>query len=115
MSIGAKDKNLLDKILGEIVIISELVASSAEHTFLADQILQHASVMALLNIGELAAHLDTEIRSSWSDIPWKKIIGLRNLAAHGYFILDMSDIWKTMTCDIPILKANVLKLISEVA
>jgi uncharacterized protein with HEPN domain len=112
MSISVKDKNLLNKILGEISVITEIATTTSEASFLSNQILQRAAVMALLNIGELAAHLDAELRSAPGSIPWKKIIGLRNLAAHGYFILDMPDIWKTMTVDVPILKENVSELTS---
>jgi uncharacterized protein with HEPN domain len=113
MSISAKNSNLLDKILGELSVITEIVATTNKASFLTDQILQRAAVMALLNIGELAAHLDVELRSASSSIPWKKIIGLRNLAAHGYFILDMPDIWKTITIDVPVLKENVSRLTSK--
>jgi uncharacterized protein with HEPN domain len=71
--------------------------------------------MSLLNIGELAAHLNTELRVEWNGIPWGKIIGLRNLAAHGYFILSMLDIWKTVTNDIPVLEENTSLILSSSA
>jgi len=71
--------------------------------------------MALLNIGELAAHLDPELRNAHDSIPWKKIIGLRNIAAHGYFILDMPDIWHTISCDVPDLKDNISQILDKQA
>ena len=112
MSTSAKDENLLNLIVGEITVIGQIRENNDEAAFVADQILQRAAVMALLNIGELAAHLGPEVREAGGAIPWKKIIGLRNLAAHGYFILDMRDIWKTLAEDVPTLKSEVSKLIS---
>ncbi|MDR0593516.1 MAG: DUF86 domain-containing protein [Bifidobacteriaceae bacterium] len=61
----------------------------------------------------MAAHLGPEVREAGGAIPWKKTIGLRSLAAHGYFILDMRDIWKTLAEDVPALKSEVSKLISQ--
>ncbi|MDR2957533.1 MAG: DUF86 domain-containing protein [Coriobacteriales bacterium] len=113
MSINAKDRIFLDKILEEISVIEKIVFDSSEDTFLNNKILQRATVMALLNIGELVAHLSQGLRSSHGCIPWKKIIGLRNLAAHGYFILDMSDIWHTIGYDIPELKNNISQILTE--
>jgi uncharacterized protein with HEPN domain len=95
------------------LIIKAIVADSSEDVFLSDKILQRAAVMALLNIGEMAAHLDSEFRSTYAAIPWKKIIGLRNLAAHGYFVLDMTDIWQTITNDVPVLEDKVSKILLE--
>jgi uncharacterized protein with HEPN domain len=45
-------------------------------------------------------------------IPWKIIAGLRDVAAHGYFTLRMSDIWVNATVDIPVLAQQVKTLCS---
>jgi uncharacterized protein with HEPN domain len=115
MSIVAKDKNLLRKIADEAMVIDGIVANNSEDAFLTDSILQRASVMALLNIGEMAAHLDPELRKEHGEIPWREIIALRNLAAHGYFVLDMPDIWKTISEDVPALKKSVTEIFAEIA
>ena len=49
--------------------------------------------MTLINIGELIKNLDFVFRQKHSDIPWKDMAGLRDVAAHGYFALRMTDIW----------------------
>jgi uncharacterized protein with HEPN domain len=69
--------------------------------------MQHALIMGLLNIGELAAHLDEDAKTELPDVPWVQIIGLRNAAAHGYAKLSLDSIWRTSTEDVPDLKAKL--------
>ncbi|MCL2504101.1 MAG: DUF86 domain-containing protein [Coriobacteriia bacterium] len=67
-----------------------------------------------MNSGELARSLDNETRELASEVPWAQVIGLRNAAAHGYASLSMADIWKTVTDDVPRLKASVENLLRRV-
>jgi uncharacterized protein with HEPN domain len=46
----------------------------------------------LVVIGEAAAQIGDETRSRASEIPWTKIVGLRNLIAHEYFRIDLDVI-----------------------
>jgi uncharacterized protein with HEPN domain len=108
-----KDKALLQKIFDEIEVIEIVVSETDTTTFEVDKIRQHAAVMALLNIGELSRNLDDPVRKMAPEIPWKQIIGLRNVAAHGYASLEMPDIWKTITEDIPNLKRSLKQLLKE--
>jgi len=69
--------------------------------FVADKDYFNSICMSLLQIGELANHLSTEFTTKHSDIPWKSIIGLRNVVVHGYGQLDAETVWATLTDDIP--------------
>jgi uncharacterized protein with HEPN domain len=42
----------------------------------------------LVVIGEAVAHVSEKTRLLAPDIPWPKIVGLRNLLAHEYFRID---------------------------
>jgi uncharacterized protein with HEPN domain len=57
--------------------------------------------MSLLQIGELAHHLTIEFTNAHADIPWKNIIGLRNIVVHGYGQLGTETVWSTLTDDLP--------------
>ncbi|MBN9340217.1 MAG: DUF86 domain-containing protein [Comamonadaceae bacterium] len=39
------------------------------------------------------------------DIPWRKVIGLRNILAHGYEQVAHEILFKTITDDLPALEA----------
>jgi uncharacterized protein with HEPN domain len=108
-----KDRILLRKILEEIEIIDIVIAQSSKEEFADDKVRQHAVVMALLNCGELARNLDDTMTATTPGIPWKQVVGLRNVAAHGYASLSMPDIWKTITEDVPLLKKSVDELLAS--
>jgi len=37
---------------------------------------------------------------------------MRDIAAHGYFTLKMTDIWQTVQSDVPVLKNQIADLIN---
>ena len=46
----------------------------------------------LVVIGEAAAQISDDTRGLAPEIPWTKIVGLRNLIAHEYFRIDLDVI-----------------------
>lgn len=47
------------------------------------------------------------LQTSFPEIPWKSIVGMRNKIAHGYFELDADAVYETIIYDIPKLKAVI--------
>jgi uncharacterized protein with HEPN domain len=99
-----RDKTLLERIKTEVDFIRSATADKTESLFLADDVLQHAVCMSLITIGECAHHLSDGFREKHSEIEWIQIIAVRNIAAHGYWQLDMRQIWAAVKSDIPMLK-----------
>jgi uncharacterized protein with HEPN domain len=64
-------------------------------------------------IGEAASQLSSEYRGNHPNIPWDKIIGMRNRLIHAYFDIDYELVFSTVHSDIPILIDQVKLLISE--
>ena len=72
------------------------------------------SVVHLLEImGEAASGISIEIQNSYTQIPWKAIIGMRNRLIHGYFDINLDIIWKTVTQDIPPLLPELNRIIKS--
>jgi len=46
-------------------------------------------------------------------IPWKKMIGLRNRLIHGYFDINLDIVWDTIAEDLPPLVADLEEIISQ--
>lgn len=69
-------------------------------------ITQSAVVMQLIRIGEQSRKLSDEYKAS-IDLPWKDIVGMRNMAAHDYENLRLRDLWDTIQISIPELKSKL--------
>jgi len=74
---------------------------------------KNAVAMCILQIGELTTHLTEEFRLSYSQVPWKHIKNMRNLAAHRYGEFDLDILWETVTDSIPELRDYCIFAIQE--
>jgi uncharacterized protein with HEPN domain len=84
--------------------------SFAENKTRADLNIDRKLVLALVKdieiIGEAAANVTAERRRELTQIPWNKIVGMRNRLIHAYFEIDLDVLWKTITEDIlPLISA----------
>jgi uncharacterized protein with HEPN domain len=78
-----------------------------------DELLQVWFLRHLQIIGEAARRLPEEIRNLAPDIPWHKIIGMRNILVHGYFAIDLDVVWDAVQRDVPLLKPAVEALLKK--
>jgi len=81
--------------------------------FEQDELLQVWFLRHLQIIGEAARRLPEEIRNLAPDIPWHKIIGMRNILVHGYFEIDLDVVWDAVQQDVPPLKPAVEALLEK--
>ena len=72
--------------------------------FLNDTKTQQAVSMSLVIIGESATKImkeHEEFAKKHDTVPWQQMRGMRNQMAHGYFEIDMDEVWKTTKTDLP--------------
>ena len=100
----------VDDILDAITRIETYVTGLSFEQFQADQKTVDAVVRNLEVIGEAVRHLTTERADLPADIPWADIAGMRSVLIHGYFGVDLSIIWHTVTHDLPPLKRGLHRL-----
>lgn len=53
-----------------------------------------AVLMRLLALGEEISRLSDDFKQKYPELPWYKIIGLRNRLAHDYFVVDSEVVWE---------------------
>ena len=102
----------INKIIEEINIIAELIAEYDYLLFLNDEKTKRAVSMTLINIGELVKNLPEDFKNN-NELPWNKIMGLRNVAAHGYQSLRMETIWETITIDVLVFKNQLQDIFAK--
>ena len=59
-------------------------------------------------IGEASSRLSQEFRDAHVEIPFRNIIGMRNIIIHEYTGVDAQFLWDTGKQDLPLLKAALL-------
>lgn len=105
-------KERLQDILDAVAAI-ERYSDRNKTTFEQDELLQVWFLRHLQIIGEAARALPDDVRALAPDIPWSKIIGMRNILVHGYFDIDTDIVWLAAMQDIPTLKPAVEQLLRK--
>jgi uncharacterized protein with HEPN domain len=77
--------------------------------FCEDEMRIDAVLRNLEVIGEAAGNVSTEIRNTYPQIEWKKIVGLRNILIHEYFGVDLEIVWDIIENNLEKLKFEVEK------
>jgi uncharacterized protein with HEPN domain len=97
----------------EALLNIEKYASRGEKAFCDEELIQVWIIYYIQVTGEAANQLSDSFRRNHSDIPWKGIIGMRNVLVHQYFGLDLGEIWDTVTNDLPLLRVKIQELLDE--
>ena len=72
-----------------------------------------ALAKAVETVGEAANHVSDATQSGTPEIPWRRMIGMRNHLAHQYDNIDYSILWLTVQERLPTLMADVLNLLPD--
>ncbi len=72
--------------------------------------LQLALTRLIEIVGEAANRVSETTQERRPEIPWHKIIGMRNRLIHGYDVTDIDILWDTITDDLPPLIEKLKEL-----
>ena len=101
--------HIIDAI-DEIEIYTENVTLD---DFVKNSMMFNATLRQLEIIGEASNRLSEQLLQNNTDIPWARIIGLRNLVVHEYFGIDDITIWNVIKINLPNLKEKISRIVSE--
>ncbi len=63
-------------------------------------------------IGETVKRISLSTRNKHPEVPWKDIAGMRDRLIHGYDSVDIDELWKTATEDVPALLGQVRAILA---
>jgi uncharacterized protein with HEPN domain len=104
------DKVRLQHILDAISEIENYVKHISIDEFSKSSEKKFASVKQLEIIGEAANRINRETKSNHPEVEWTKIIALRNILVHDYYVIDENIVWNIITVDLPRLKNQIISL-----
>jgi len=87
-----------------------IVANVTRESFLGDRVRMLALERSLELVGEAARRVSDALRSKHSQLPWKEMIGLRNILAHDYGRIDHDKLYTTAVKEIPKLIGELERL-----
>ncbi len=90
-----------------------LVQGMTFEDFKKDWKTQFALIRALEVMGEAARYVPESFRQQHPEIPWRGIVGLRNVLIHRYFHLNLEAIWQTVHGMLPDVLQQLQNLLQE--
>jgi uncharacterized protein with HEPN domain len=82
-------------------------------SFARDRLVGYAVVRAIQLIGQAARSVSPELQAAHAEIPWREMIGMRNVVVHDYADVDLSLVWKTVRDDLPGLIERLNAILDE--
>ena len=78
-----------------------------------DRMLYLALLRALEIVGEAASQVSPAGRTTFSSLPWRQIIGMRNRLIHAYTDVNPDVVWTTVANSLPPLIAELEQILPE--
>jgi uncharacterized protein with HEPN domain len=102
-------RHMIDAALEAVTFLGDLDPDELSENRLVCQ----AVVRSLEVVGEAAAQISQPLRNTHLEVPWNKIIGMRNRLVHAYFEIDYEVVVRTVKQDLPSLIEHLKMLIDE--
>ncbi len=91
----------------------EKYAAQGRAAFDSDELIQTWIVHHLQIIGEAARGLSDGFRDAHPQVPWRQIVGMRNILVHHYFGIDKNAVWSAVQDDLADLKSKVSTILGR--
>jgi uncharacterized protein with HEPN domain len=102
----------LEDILHAVAQIEQYTAKGKD-AFFAQTLIQDGVIRQLSIIGEAAGKLPIGMKAKHPAVPWKKIVGMRNVIIHDYAETDISTVWIVVERDLTVLRRTAEAMLRE--
>lgn len=97
----------LNDILLSIDLVEKYIQNVEYSTFENSYDVQDKVLRRLEIIAEASKKLPEDIRNQYTSIPWKSIIGLRNIIIHMYNEINLEEAWTIVSVHLPETKKQI--------
>jgi uncharacterized protein with HEPN domain len=81
--------------------VEEFTRGLTYESFMKDRKTINAVIRSLEVMGEASKRIPDEVRAKHSDIPWKRMAGMRDKLIHEYVGVDLETVWDVIQEEIP--------------
>lgn len=106
-----RDPAYLWDMLDAATSIREFTRNATFHEYAGNKLLRSAVERQLEILGEAAKRISAGFKESHPEIPWRQIVGLRNMLAHEYGDIKDNRVWQIVTESVPALIAQLEPLL----
>lgn len=98
----------------KVFIYTKGFSDATEFGWANNQLNFNATWGLLLVIGEESKKIDATLKSSYAQLPWQQITGMRNYLAHDYRGVDIELVYSTSRYSLPELREVLIDMIDQV-
>jgi uncharacterized protein with HEPN domain len=104
----------LKHILDAIAKVETYLMGVDETAFKRSSLIQDGVIRQIEIVGEATRRLSRTFRVQYPETPWDDIAGMRDKLVHDYFGVDIDKVWLTALDDLPILKAQIERILTTI-
>lgn len=72
-----------------------------------DWMVQDAAITTVTQLAEAAKRLPKSFRDERPEVPWRNVIGMRDIVIHEYAIVDLALVWEALERGFPQIEESV--------
>lgn len=103
----------LDDIQSSVDKILHYTQGLRFEEFVEDNKTFDAVVLNLQIIGEAAKNVPDSVKGKYPEVDWRRIAGLRDVIAHGYFGLNEHVLWDLVQNRVPELSQQIRSILAR--
>ncbi|WOX56652.1 MULTISPECIES: DUF86 domain-containing protein [unclassified Methanoculleus] len=103
----------LRDILEAIERIEQYTEDMCYEAFTENNLVQDGVIRNLMVIGEATKLIPEPLKGEYSNIPWRKIAGMRDILIHAYFGVHNEIVWDAVRNKLPELQVAVRQMLDN--
>jgi uncharacterized protein with HEPN domain len=106
------DSATLTDIIAACLRVIAYVGNASRTDLDLNNLLLSACCYQIAVIGEAVKRVSESTRSRHPEVPWRDIAGMRDRLIHSYDSLDLDELWKTASVDVPVLLSQIRTIVA---
>lgn len=106
-------KMFVEDIMEAVNKVDHYIKGFTYEAFVKNEMAVDAVMRNLEIIGEASRNIPDDVREKYPDIPWGRMVGLRDIAIHEYFGVDLGIIWQIITRNLPETKPKIAAMLKS--